>query len=422
MALARNDQRVQPETRIDTENKTRDHFMKLTPVRIIAAAVAVAGLILIWLLLRSTTGDAGTHFGPGTPAAVAVRVEPVRQEAIRDIRRFTGTLYPSAQFEVAPRIGGRLAALLVDIGDRVRQGQVIARLDDDEYVQQVEQAEAEVEVARAGLTEARSSLEEKRKAYARSQELRRQKIASEAELDAARAAVAAGEAQVSLAAAQVKQRRAALEAARVRLGYTTITADWKDGGEERVVGERYVDEGTTISANTPIVSVLDIRDLVCVIYVTERDYPRLDTGQPVTITADAFPGRRFGGTITRIAPLFRETSRQARVEIHVPNQDGLLKPGMFVSANVELQAVDRATVIPAGALVQRGDQNGVFLADRAAGKARFQPVVTGITEGDRVQVVEPAGLAGEVVTLGQHLLSDGTAILISGADASGGEE
>jgi RND family efflux transporter MFP subunit len=260
---------------------------------------------------------------------VAVEVAPVERATIREFRTFTGTLHAAARFDVAPKIGGRLVRLEVDLGDRVEQDQVIARLDDDEYVQELEQARAELEVARAGLAEAQSASDARERQYDRIRQLREQRVASQQELDAAEAEAKAQRARVRLALAQVAQRDAALRAAEVRLAYTTIRATWQGDDPSRVVGERFVDEGTTISANTPIVSVLDIERLVAGVFVAERDYPRLSIGQTATVMVDAFPERTFPATILRIAPLFREASRQARVELDVPNPDGLLKPGMF---------------------------------------------------------------------------------------------
>lgn len=345
-------------------------------------------------------------------AAVAVEVAPVERADIRDRRHYSGTLYAAAQFEVAPRVAGQLESLLVDIGDRVEKGQLIARLDNDEYQQQVQEAQSAVAVAEATLAEARSSLDARHKELERTRQLREQKIASEAELDSVQAEAIAQRARVSLAEAQVSQAEAALRAAQVRLSYTTINANWENGDQQRVVGERFVDEGTTVSANTPIVSVLDISKLVGAIYVTERDYPQLSVGQPVTVIAEAYPDRRFDGMVKRIAPLFREASRQARVEVTIPNPELLLKPGMFISAGVELENKSGATVVPYDALVKRNDEQGVFLIDRDNNQARFVAVETGISEDERVEIVEPA-LSGEVAVLGQHLLEDGGAIVIS---------
>ena len=85
--------------------------------------------------------------------------------------------------------------------------------------------------------------------------------------------------------------------------------------------------------NAPIVSILDIHSLTAVIHVIERDYSKVRVGQKVIVTTDAFPGSTFTGKIVRIAPLLKETSRQARVEIEVPNRDRLLKPGMFIRSH-----------------------------------------------------------------------------------------
>ncbi|NPV82553.1 MAG: efflux RND transporter periplasmic adaptor subunit, partial [Candidatus Aminicenantes bacterium] len=132
----------------------------------------------------------------------------------------------------------------------------------------------------------------------------------------------------------------------------------------------------------------------------------------VEISSTVFPGRKFYGKVVRVAPLLKETSRQARVEVDIPNEDGLLKPGMFINAEIEFARRDQARLVPFGAVVTRGDRQGVFLADLENKKATFQPVTVGIVEGERAEILEPAGLQGYVVTLGQHLLQDGMSIIL----------
>lgn len=368
------------------------------------------GLWLWWSAPLPGGRDGGrTADGERDPVAVAVETAPVGQDTVRELRSFTGTLQPAAQFQVAPKVGGRLIRLDVDIGDRVERGQIIARMDDDEHVQDVAQAEAELQVAQAQVEEARSNLTAARRELERIQQLRRQNLASESQLDAAQAEAQALESRVRVALAQVAQRQAALEAARVRLSYTVIRADWEGEYGVRVVGERLVDEGTTLSANTPVVSLLGIGELLAVVYAAERDYPRLHLGQDALISVDAYAGERFAGQVLRIAPQFREASRQARIEVRVPNPEERLKPGMFVRVQVQLAQADDAQVVPVEAVVSRNRQSGVFLVEEGdeGPVARFVPVRTGISEGSRVQILEPT-LQGRVVTLGQHLLDDGT--------------
>ena len=381
------------------------------------AVVAVLGLGGWQIYKRLRESGQAPQRGP-RGGAVAVRVVPVRHGLIRDVGAFTGTLLPRWQFIVAPKIPGRLDKLLVNIGDPVKAGQLIAQLDDEEYGQDVEEAKAELAIAGANVESCRSALEVATREFGRAKALHDKRISSESDLDAAEAEFKSCQAKQKVALAQVKQREAALKRAMIRFGYAEVKVSWEEGDELRVVGERFVDEGALLKANEPIVSILDDRVLNGVIHVIERDYPKVKVGQGATIATDAYPGRTFPGTIVRIAPLLRETSRQARVEIEIANPQRLLKPGMFIRARIEFARREKAALIPADALVNRGGREGVFVADVAAKKAHFVPVTVGIVEGEVAEVAQPE-LSGPVVTLGIHLLQDKGAIMLPRPAAPG---
>jgi len=129
------------------------------------------------------------------------------------------------------------------------------------------------------------------------------------------------------------------------------------------------------------------------------------------ITTDAFPNDFFSGRVARIAPVLKEQSRQARVEIDIANEDMRLKPGMFVRTQLQFAVHENAATVPISALVTRNGTQGVFLADRQEQIARFVPVRLGIVTSDRAEVLDPS-LSGEVVTLGVHLMVDGASIII----------
>ena len=387
---------------------------------VIIVIVTVVGLF-VWLGYRKASVLVRKPDNRRQALAVAVEVAPLQKGTIEEVGLFTGSLVPKSYVVVAPKIAGRLEKLFVGIGDGVKRGQPIALLDDEEYAQQVEQARAEREVAKANVLESESSLEVAGREYKRVQALHQKQIASESELDTARAQHEAQGAKHQVALAQVAQKDAALEAARVRLSYTRINASWEDGEGHRLVGERFVHEGAMLKANDPIVSILEIQSLTAVIHIIERDYSKVSSGQNAVITTDAFPDRTFSGTILRVAPLLKETSRQARVEIEVPNPGGILKPGMFVRVRIEFDRHSDVTVVPTSALVNRNGQRGVFLADPEEMKARFVPVELGIVNGELAEVIHPP-LSGWVVTLGHDLLEDGSAIILptlqSGSDSS----
>jgi RND family efflux transporter MFP subunit len=129
------------------------------------------------------------------------------------------------------------------------------------------------------------------------------------------------------------------------------------------------------------------------------------------LTTDAYPGEQFTGRIDRIAPVFRKSSRQARIEMTIDNPQHRLKPGMFIRTKVVLARVPEATIVPEQALTRRDDRTGVFIVSEDGQSVVWREVKVGIREGDRVQV-EGQGLSGRIVTLGQQLVKDGSPITI----------
>ncbi|MBN2409921.1 MAG: efflux RND transporter periplasmic adaptor subunit [Candidatus Aminicenantes bacterium] len=378
--------------------------------KLLLGAGLVILLIIAWLVGKNLPDGAQ---GPGQRmGTVAVEVAPVVEGPIRDLGLFSGTLVPKSQFIVAPKVSGKLEKLYVDIGDRLTNGQLVAQIEDEEYQQQVIQAEADLSVARATLEETRTGVELARRDLERAESLHTKRIMSDSQMDAARAQFNAQEARFKVAAAVVSNRESALQAARVRLSYTRIKAAWDKGSDVRHVGERFVFEGALLSVNSQIISVIELQPITAVIYATEKDYFRIRSGQDVAVSSTAFPDRTFQGKVTRVAPLLQEASRQARVEIDISNEDGTLKPGMFVNAAIEFARRDNAKLVPYSSLVQRENRSGVFIADTENKKAHFKPVKVGIVEGENAEVIEPADLSGYAVVLGQHLLQDGMNIIL----------
>ena len=378
--------------------------------------------ILILILIGAAGGLGWLIFGqyqerPGSSKSgkasrpVPVEVAQIQRGPIELQRTFSGELEALAEFVVAPKVSGRVERVIVNIADTVKRGQVVAELDDDEYVQAVAQAQADLEVARAKLSEAQSALEIANREFKRTESLLKRGVASDSEFDAASQEQLARQAQLKVAAAEVTKAESSLETANIRLGYTKVTAGWTGGGEQRVVAERYVDEGQTVAANAPLLLIVELHPIVGVVFITERDYARLNPGQLVSLTTDAYPGEQFTGRIDRIAPVFRKSTRQARIEMIIDNAQHRLKPGMFIRATVVLDQVPDATIVPQQALTIREDRSGVFIVAEDGRSVAWREVKVGIREGDRVQV-KGEKLSGRVVILGQQLVNDGSAITI----------
>ncbi len=383
-----------------------------SPKRLIAITLCICACAgLLWVAggwLRGREGSRRVKSKQPAPVeAVAIERGPITLR-----RTFSGELEPLAQFVVAPKVDGRVKLMHVKISDSVTRGQVVAELDNDEYVQAVAQAQADLTVARANLSAARSAFEIADREFQRTASLLKRGIASDSQFDAAQQEQLAKRAELQVAEAQVAKADAALQTANIRLGYTQVTAGWSGGNETRVVAERYVDEGQTVAANAPLLLIVELDPIVGVVYVTEKEYARLQPGQPIELTTDAFPNERFAGRVDRIAPIFRQATRQARVEMRIDNPRVQLKPGMFIHATVVLAHVSEAVIVPKQALTQRDDRTGLFVVGEDGCTVHWREVKVGIREGRRVQV-EGDGIAGQVVTLGQQLVSDGSLVTVT---------
>ena len=385
----------------------------------VITVILVLGLVFLgWRIYEKTSNATGSTPQQRPLPAVAVEIAPIQTATITETGRFTGSLNPKSVFVVAPKVAGRLEKIDIHIGDTVSAGMLLAKLDDQEYMQQIGQAEAELEVAVANLSERRIMQANAQRELTRTEALRQKKIASESELDTARSTFKSQQAKLEVASAQVKQKEAELATAKVRLSYTKIRVPSNNAQGQWVVGERFVDPGAMLAANTPIASVLDIGTLTAVIFVIERDYPKIHTKLDALITTDAFPGQTFSGKVAHIAPMMTETSREARVEIEIENKNGLLKPGMFVRVEIELAQHKNVTLVPTAAIIKRNGSQGLFLADIENKRARFVPVTAGIVNGSMTEIVKPP-ISGSVVTLGQHLLSDGALIVLPDQGTTG---
>jgi RND family efflux transporter MFP subunit len=363
-------------------------------------------VLLIWRIYRLIIPGTDSGQKEAAKPPVAVEVDSLQYGPISETRQLTGTVYPYYQYIIAPKVSGRIIEITKRIGDWIDQGEVVARIDDAEYQQAVREAEANLKIAQATLIEAKSQLKLAGQELERVQSLKAEGMVASAELEAATTNYQAQESRLKLSQAQVEQRKAALTSARIRLGYTVLTAS-----QSGFIGERFVDEGTLLSPNSPVLLVIGIYIVFIRTTVIERDYGRIRPGQTALIHVDAYPDKRFTGTVLRIAPKLEEASRVAEMEVEVLNDSLILKPGMFAKLTIILQEKENAQIVPSRAIVMRNGQAAVFMIKDGENIARYVPVELGIISAEKTEIISPK-LDGLVVTLGQHLLEDRSPIIL----------
>jgi RND family efflux transporter MFP subunit len=373
---------------------------------IVAAGIALV-VFLAWRVIGAVKRAEDSPKPLPERPSVSVETAEVRRGPIREEQRLAGEVIPSYRFVVASRVPGRVLQITKRVGDRVAAGEVVARLEDEEYRQALLEAEADLGIARAALAETGIQLEQAVRDLERLQTLEAKQLISRAEVERSRSARDALVSRQTLARAQVEQREASLSGARVRLGYAALAAP-----RPGLVAERFADEGSLLAANAPILSVIGVDPAIVRATLTERLSGRIVAGRAAELEVDAHPGMRFPGRVARVAPALREDSRTAEMEVEAANPSLLLKPGMFARVRIGLSERPDAQLVPTAALVTRNGDSGVFVVDARGSTAAWVPVTAGIATAELTEVVSPQ-LAGRVVTLGQHLLENGSRVTLS---------
>jgi cobalt-zinc-cadmium efflux system membrane fusion protein len=281
---------------------------------------------------------------------------------------------------IGPRTEGRIVALRLELGALVGPGQVMAVLESPE-----------VGATRADLHEAEALLRIQRENYDRETRLEAQGISSRKELLDAEA--------------ELRRAEAVVQGATERL--RTLGAGEGDGGGQftivspfaGVVVQKHATLGEVASSSDQLFTVADLGRLWIELDIFERDLQRVTTQQPVVVSTAAYPGQTFPGRIVYIADVLDPERRTVRARVEVENPDRALKPGMFATAEIEIDNSDPIVVVPRESLQDVEGQQVVWVPGGKPGEFRAQPVETGavMTDG-RVRIL--AGLeAGDVVVV-----------------------
>jgi HlyD family secretion protein len=313
-------------------------------------AILAGGAVLLLALLVAWW----THARPAPETGFVT--ETIDRGPIEVAVTATGTVNPVTTVQVGTYVSGPILSIFVDYNSPVTKGQLVAKIDPRPFQVKVQQAEAGVATAQASAAKARADLGIKQLAFQRNGILRQRNLIAQNDLDTARSDYEQAQATVALADAGVKQAQAALEASRIDLGYTDITSP-VDG----VVVSRNVDVGQTVAASfqTPTLFLIaqDLTKMQVDSSVSESDIGGVAQGQPAWFSVDAYPGRRFQGTVAQVrnAPVTLQNVVTYDVVVAVANADLALKPGMTATVSITTARRDDALRAPIRALRFRPD-------------------------------------------------------------------
>ncbi len=352
----------------------------------------VAALLLTGLSVSACRGTEPAAAASTPPVEHRTDVAAVRA-AVTDLEstlQISGNLTPQTRVAILSKLPGMLSRVAVDIGDRVRAGQVVAELDARELEAQVDAAAAAVNVAEAGLEAAEAALANAMLEHDRARNLFERGALPRQRLDAADTARRAAAAQRDLATATIAQAQATLRRAREVRRDATLTSPG-DG----VIVERNYDAGSLVSpGEKPVVVVADLRVMTLEAGVSELEAGRLRTGMPARVTVQARGREVFDGRIAAIAPEVDPRNRHFRIEVRTSNPGGVLLSGMYATASIPVARAPQAVAVPREAVTTRdGKRVALRIADNTVTEV---PVTEGLSDGRLVQIA--AGLqAGDVI-------------------------
>jgi HlyD family secretion protein len=353
-------------------------------------------------------GGFGGFGGGGPRMPMTVELAPVKRADMAESLSVVGNLIGLVTVEAVPKVSGRLESVTVRLGDRVSRGQRIAKIEDQEIREQVNQAQASYEVSAATIRQREADLKLAQTNLERSRNLFERQLIPKQTFDDTEARYQAAAAQLDLARAQHSQAQARLDELKINLANTIISSPVSG-----FIGKRALDPGAWVTPNSPFLSVVDISKVRMVANVVEKDLRRISQGMAADVSVDAFPGETFKGVIAHVAPVLDPATRTAQIEVEIPNGTFRLKPGMYAKVDFTVERKQNTLVVPANAIVTVNGKQGVFLPDEGD-IAKFREVRVGMSQPDRVEIADGLAEGTQVVTTGAAALRDGDRIVLLG--------
>ncbi len=355
-------------------------------VNVAIAVFMIAGIVL-------TIGGCGKKEEKASPEKVVnVKIINIEKKSLRPFVETVGTLKPYEEVLVSSEIEGILRRITVVEGAKVAKGMLLAEISDTDYQLSLRQAEASLRQAEATQANARQE-------YSRKESLYKEQLVTQQQFDdiAARREVAEGD---------MDRAKSALALAKEKLSKTKIYATML--GE---VKEKRVTAGDFIKNSTPLISLIKVDPLKLNFTVIEKDVGKLKTGQDVSFRVDSFPDRAFQGHLKNIYAHMEEKTRSLQVEALVPNNQGILKPGLFARVILYTGMAKDTIIVPITSLLYEGSNIKVFVVEN--GRAVERLVKVGQKYGEFMEVTNGLQFGEQLVIAGQNNLAKGVKINVA---------
>ncbi len=382
---------------------------RLSRTRSVALGLGLVGAVGTLLLVG---------YLPKRHAAAALRESAAASvEAVRKVEVMTpksgsssravvlpGSVRPLEETVVYPRANGYVRAWKVDLGDKVKDGDVLAEIDTPELDQQLEQARAELEKTRAALAQAEVSRDLAEVTFKRSSALVSQGLSPEADLEDKQAQREVSKANVRLALANVSAAQASVRQLGQLKAYSKVTAPFAG-----TINARSIERGALVSPATPLFTLAATDTVRVFVSVPQNLAPSVRVGAVAEVSVRESPGKKLEGTVARTAGSLDGATRTLNTEVRVPNTSGELLAGMYAQVSLKLATPHQVLEIPATALWNDAQGLRVAVVD-AENKVRFRPVTIERDAGATIELASGLDGTERIVRVASATLTEGLVV------------
>ncbi len=406
----------------DHSGHTPIHPRPGTGVRIlVGAALLGIGLLAVFLFVSHQRALAESALQSFTSdmanAPVPVNVTKVQYGAGSLLVPLPGECRPWNETTIYSRVNGYVKNWFVDIGDHVKQGDVLATIETPELDQQLASEQAKADACKAQIELAKANVHFSETTLARFKDAPKG-IVSDLERDERAADYQTSQAKLTAAQSDLNSAQAGVDQLKATIAFQKVVAPF-DG----VITQRHVDIGNLVTSGstantTSLFSLAQSDQMRIFVDVPESAAPDIHEGEQAIATADEFPGRQFVGHVSRTSRAISDAAKTLRVEVDTPNKDSTLLPGMFVRVNFEVKATEHALMIPASALNFRSGGPQVATVD-GEGRVTFRDVTIGRDLGDTVEIKSGVKADDRVVLNISYQIADGDIVKPIDSDLPG---
>lgn len=367
----------------------------------VVALVVVGGAFMIGYLPRhKQKQELATESEAAESGNLKVQVFTPKAKSSDRAMMLPASVQPLEEATIYPRSSGYIKTWKVDIGDAVKEGQLLAEVDTPEVEQQLAQARAQLAQADAALVQAKANKGYSATTLQRLGALAPKGVTSQQELEKAQAQSVVDESSVEVAEANVNAQKANLGRIQQTLSFSRVLAPFAG-----TINMRTVERGTLVSTSTPLFKLSQTDTVRVFIQMPQDVAPSVRIDAPAQVSVREFPGRTFDGKVARTAASLDSISRTMQTEIRVPNAKHELLGGMYAQVAVTLPSPHRVWELPATSVLT--DANGVRVAIVENGKLRMAKVFVERDNGATMDIASGIQDSDKIVKLATAELSDG---------------